>query len=157
MLTIAVQDLSHPLHCHLCLDNNGCLWKSNIVHACSAELYIFLKYVFKKMMWAGGLICGCDWTRKVLVFLDSLNWSCLWIGVLTEGGFLEHVRSQRAIKRQWTAAKAFRKPLGTHYRCVTPGGRELGDLCSQRTGESWKGLRQSVAAICSDASFFFFS
>lgn len=77
---------------------------------------------------------------------------------------LEHVRSQRAIKRQRTAAKAFRKPLGTHYRCVTPGGRELGDLCSQRTGESWKGIRQSVAAICSDASsvhfiypFFFFN
>lgn len=67
---------------------------------------------------------------------------------------MEHVGSQRADKRQRAAAEAFRKPLGTHYRSVTLGGRELGDLCPQRTGESWKGLSQAVAAICSDASHF---
>lgn len=70
-------------------------------------------------------------------------------------GFLKHIGSQRADKRQRTAAaEAFRKPLGTHYRSVTLGGRELGDLCPQRTGESWKGLSQAVAAICSNASSF---
>lgn len=39
-----------------------------------------------------------------------------------------------------------------HYRNVTREGRELGDLCPQRTRESLKGLSQSVAAICSDSS-----
>lgn len=98
-----------------------------------------------------------DLTRKSNTSFKAL---CLWIPSLRsfDRGFFfwTTLDPTGLIKGSRTAAEAFRKPLGPHYRSVTLGGREPSDLCPQRTGESWKGLSQAVAAICRDASSFLF-
>lgn len=72
--------------------------------------------------------------------------------------------SQEADKSRWTAAVAFRKPLGDLHRYATEVWHweaKPGDLCPPRTQESWNGLTQAgrhlqCASSSQCSSFFFF-
>lgn len=77
------------------------------------------------------------------------------IGSIDRGGFWGMLGPRGLIKGSEQQPR-LSESHWEHTIEVTLGGRELGDLCPQRTGESWRGLSQAVAAICSDASSFHF-